>query len=66
MLKNLLNIDGAKVLSKTAQKNISGGKPVPINCAGTGICPPGFCCKSGTCIDDTPGPDGTIPACDPQ
>ncbi|NOU16702.1 MAG: hypothetical protein HOO91_04005 [Bacteroidales bacterium] len=64
MLKNLLNIDGAKLLNKVAQENIKGGKPVPRMCALGGICPPGFCCKSGVCIDDTPGPDGTIPACD--
>jgi len=65
MLKNLLNIDGAKLLSKVAQENIKGGQPIAIDCASTGICPSGFCCKDGSCIDDTPGPDGTIPACDP-
>ena len=65
MLKNLLNIDGAKLLGKVAQENIKGGKPYIRMCAPDGSCPPGFCCKGGGCIDDTPV-NGTIPACDPM
>jgi hypothetical protein len=64
MIKNLFNISGAKVLSNVAQKDIKGGGPVLLNCAGTGICPPGYCCNGGSCIDDTPI-NGTIPPCDP-
>ena len=65
MLKKLLNIDGAKLLSNVAQENIKGGQPFIRRCAIDGSCPPGFCCKSGGCIDDTPV-NGTIPACDPM
>lgn len=65
MIKNLFNIDGAKVLNKTAQKNIKAGQPVLDRCAPDGSCPPGFCCNGGACIDDTPV-NGTIPPCDPM
>lgn len=65
MLKNLLNIDGARLLNKVAQENIKGGKPVSRDCSNGGSCPTGFCCKDGACIDDTPDETGTIPACDP-
>ena len=63
-MKNLLNINGAKVLTKREQGNVQGGQPVLKMCGPNGDCPPGFCCKDGTCIDDTPV-NGTIPACDP-
>ena len=65
MIKNLFNIGGVKVLSKVAQKNITGGQPVLDNCTPDGYCPPGFCCSGGHCIDDTPV-NGTIPPCDPM
>ncbi|NOQ28392.1 MAG: hypothetical protein GQ564_23765 [Bacteroidales bacterium] len=60
MIKNLFNISGAKVLNNVAQKNIKGGQPVLRDCASTGICPPGFCCSGGHCIDED------IIPCDPM
>lgn len=44
MLKNLLNINNAKVLSKISKKNITGDRTPQINCQETSVCPTGFCC----------------------
>lgn len=39
-MKKLLNLEGAKLLSKTQQKAINGGVPL---CKPDGSCGPGYC-----------------------
>ena len=66
MIKKIMNFSGSKLLSSTDQLFILGGKRPSKGCDLDGSCEIGFCCKGGVCIDDTPGSDGTIPACDAQ
>lgn len=45
MLKNILSLSGAQILSKNEQKSINGGWACRV-------CPPNLhCCPNGTCID---------------
>ena len=45
-MKDLRNLKGAKLLSKTEQQAISGGR---IACGRYGgVCPPGMCCMNNT------------------
>lgn len=50
-MRNLLSINGAKVLSKVEQVEIKGGQPVPIRCTHEGYCPGELYCDRGICID---------------
>ncbi|CAA9203620.1 hypothetical protein FLA105534_04800 [Flavobacterium bizetiae] len=55
MLKNILNLEGAQLLSANEQKNIQGGQPIkpPTNCR--------CFCSTGSASCFTYCPDGTIP-----
>jgi len=64
MIKKVGNLADGKLLSHREQMLILGGKRMAKDCSTDGVCDPGFCCSHGSCIDDTPGPDGTIPACE--
>jgi len=47
-MKNLKNLKGAQILSKSQQKGVKGGK---IYCKYT-PCPPGYYCEGNTCVRD--------------
>lgn len=64
MIKKIVGFSGCRLLSNAEQVLILGGQKPLRMCNPDGTCEAGFCCKGGVCIDDTPGPDGKIPACD--
>ncbi len=45
-MKKLMNLNGAKALTKKEQKSINGGK---IKCGNHFYCPPLQCCIQGVC-----------------
>jgi hypothetical protein len=56
-MKNLKELKGVKVISKTEQKAIAGGIVRGIPCNEFTTCPPGTCCSNnpGYCVTDKPG-----------
>lgn len=58
MKKLIERIEGARLLSKTEQKDANGAGPVAI-CLDNGDCPPGTTCIGNLCFtDNNPGGGG--------
>jgi len=65
MLKKVLNLLDAQVLSKKEQTNVIGGQPFPRRCDEENPCnTKGLCCTNNYCINSGPDKNGIWPRCD--